>query len=254
MTSPVKDSAEPSVPTPAPTTDRQNPPQKKQKPNICSVYDEPAHIISLKNKYCCVLSVDFPPKEETVYHSHNEDSLYIFLNNSTCRHTPITGEPFSDNLTQGGLRYRDHSNTPFIHKVQNIGEKNMRVFLAELLAKPPKEMQCTTPLSEDLVPQHKLELKSERVRGYRLFLKPHQVTQAIEYPFYGLLVSLSVGDVDIKITYLDAKDEDPPKQKESDWESKTFDLGSIVWLAGPCSVAYKNNTDQDFELVLAEWL
>jgi quercetin dioxygenase-like cupin family protein len=98
------------------------------------VEQEPHHRWAFQNQYVRVLDVLLAPGESTLFHIHSHDSIAVQLSEAT-----IQQQVFEKNwqpalkLMPGNVRYAEGANTPYTHRVKNVGPTSFHVIDIELL-------------------------------------------------------------------------------------------------------------------------
>lgn len=208
--------------------------------HIVEVYDEPIHILKIRNKYCNAMRSNFAVGHETLFHVHRYDSLYLFINPSSTKMTTLTKENdvfcascHSDAVEAGEVRYGYHTGNALTHKVICMGPNPMFCVDAELVCSPP--IGSTDPLD---ALHHKLIKVRPKARVYKLELP---VGQSIEctYNFYGLWCMYS--DTKLEIS-----------QGGKKWTAQ-IKKGDMVWREGPITLTQRNVGEKPFECYIFEY-
>ena len=101
------------------------------------VEQEPNHHLLLKNDSLLVLRVTLQPGERSLYHIHSVDDVAVWLGHSSAAQQ-LPGEPEGAPVEQkpGNISLRTLHETPFTHRVHNIGPGLFDVLDVELLRRP----------------------------------------------------------------------------------------------------------------------
>jgi len=204
---------------------------------ILEVAKEPRHHLVLCNAYTRVLRVQFMPNDTTLAHRHAEDSLYFFLvprGLSVINHVKGSA-PVCDCMEFGEVRFGTHkSDKPLVHKITNKSDDEMYCIDAEVLSSPP--IVSTIPLDAE---HHKLVKTRDKVRVYKLTLKPCEST-VVTYKFFYLEVILSGS----------------PIQKELggsvQW-TEEYKLGDFAWKEPCLNLKMTNMGTNEYVAYICEW-
>jgi quercetin dioxygenase-like cupin family protein len=101
------------------------------------VEQEPHHQLVLKNDSLHVLRVTLQPGERSLYHIHSVDDVAVWLGHSRAAQQ-LPGEPEGAPVEQkpGNISLRTLHETPFTHRVHNVGPGLFDVLDVELLQRP----------------------------------------------------------------------------------------------------------------------
>lgn len=198
-----------------------------------SVHDEPMHRFRFRNEHAFVYDVLIPPAAITLYHSHDEDSLYVAINGVQCCTQDLGCEPVTSEIDKGTVMIAPFRSRPLVHQVTNVGRHDMRMIGAEILASPP--VTAEEPLSG---PGITLLAEKPRIRSYKIMLEPGETTGDLRCDFSGILIVMSGGSIEIAGTGTRALSLAP---------------GDAIWHDGPLTQRFTNLGRQTFEAVLGEW-
>jgi len=101
------------------------------------VEQEPHHHLVLKNDNLLVLRVILQPGESSLYHVHSVDDVAVWLGNTSAAQQ-LPNEPESAPVEQkpGNITLRTLRETPFTHRVHNVGKGLFDVLDVEILQRP----------------------------------------------------------------------------------------------------------------------
>jgi len=101
------------------------------------VEQEPHHHLLLKNDNLLVLRVTLQPGEWSSYHTHSVDDVAVWLGHSSAAQQ-LPNQPESAPVDQqpGNISLRTLHETPFTHRVHNLGPGLFDVLDVELLQRP----------------------------------------------------------------------------------------------------------------------
>ncbi len=111
--------------------------QEASAPAPVPVEQEPHHHLLLKNDSLLVLRVTLQPGEWSLYHTHSVDDVAVWLGHSSASQQ-LPNEPESAPAEQkpGNISLRTLRETPFTHRVHNLGPGLFDVVDVELLRRP----------------------------------------------------------------------------------------------------------------------
>ncbi len=198
-----------------------------------SVHDEPMHRFRFRNEFAFVYDVCIPVDAVTLYHSHDEDSLYVAINGVHCCTQDLGQEPVTSQIDKGTIMVAPFRSSPLIHQVTNVGEQEMRMIGAEILASPP--VTASRPLDAAGVT---LLSEKPRIRTYKIELAPGESTGDLACDFSGILIVMAGHALEI-----------------AGRETRTLSVapGDAIWHDGPLVQRFTNPGRHLFEAVLGEW-
>lgn len=198
-----------------------------------SVHDEPMHRFRFRNEYAFVYDVLIPPTAITLYHSHDEDSLYVAINGVHCCTQDLGCEPVTSEIDKGTVMIAPFRSKPLIHQVTNVGRHDMRMIGAEILSSPP--VTAAAALTGNGIT---LLAEKPRIRSYKIELEPGESTGDLHCDFSGILIVMAGHALEI-----------------AGRETRTHSIvpGDAIWHDGPIVQRFTNPGRERFEAVLGEW-
>jgi quercetin dioxygenase-like cupin family protein len=111
------------------------------------VEQEPHHHLVLKNDNLLVLRVILQPGESSLYHVHSVDDVAVWLGNTSAAQQ-LPNEPESAPVEQklGNITLRTLRETPFTHRVHNVGKGLFDVLDVEILQRPERPSSAVAGL------------------------------------------------------------------------------------------------------------
>lgn len=111
--------------------------QETSAPAPVPVEQEPHHHLLLKNDNLLVLRVTLQPGEWSEYHIHSVDDVAVWIGKSSASQQ-LPNQPESAPVEQipGNISLRTLQETPFTHRVHNLGPGIFDVLDVELLQRP----------------------------------------------------------------------------------------------------------------------
>jgi len=111
--------------------------QEASAPTPVPVEQEPHHHLLLKNENLLVLRVTLQPGEWSQYHIHSVDDVAVWIGHSSASQQ-LPNQPESAPVEQqpGNISLRTLHETPFTHRVHNLGPGIFDVLDVELLQRP----------------------------------------------------------------------------------------------------------------------
>jgi quercetin dioxygenase-like cupin family protein len=111
--------------------------QESSAPAPVPVEQEPHHHLLLRNDSLLVMRVNLQPGEWSSYHIHSVDDVAVWLGNtSATQQLPNQPESASTEHQPGYISLRTLHETPFTHRVHNVGQGLFDVLDVELLQRP----------------------------------------------------------------------------------------------------------------------
>ena len=198
------------------------------------VANEGHHHLKFENKYVRVFDVVVDPGDETLYHIHSNDYVFVSIGPATLK-AQIPGAQQTDLILKDGeARY---TKGPITHRVINVGKTLFRNLTIEVLASPYIKDDGT---QEKTVTGRTIVLENDRVRVTRLVLEPGQSTGMHSHN----LIGLSVIVTNSKVAF------DVPGQPQ---QISEFQPGTFNWHAEKRTHSVKNIGTSRFEAVEIEW-
>jgi quercetin dioxygenase-like cupin family protein len=142
--------------------------QESSAPAPVPVEQEPHHHLLLKNDALLVLRVNLQPGEWSSYHIHSVDDVAVWLGHSSAAQQ-LPNQPESAPIEQkpGNISLRTLHETPFTHRVHNLGPGLFDVLDVELLRRPEHPSTGTAgPVAGE----------NPSARVYKWMLAPNAVT------------------------------------------------------------------------------
>ena len=111
--------------------------QEASAPAPVPVEQEPHHHLLLKNDNLLVMRVTLQPGEWSLYHIHSVDDVAVWLGHtSAAQQLPNEVESAPVEQKPGNISLRTSHETPFAHRVHNLGPGVFDVLDVELLQRP----------------------------------------------------------------------------------------------------------------------
>lgn len=199
------------------------------------VRDEPFHRRRFENEWVRVYDALIPAGTTTLYHEHDEDTVYVAVSEASFRSCVHETELIREGtLPAGNVGWRPHRTEPLIHEVRNAGDNDMRLIGMEVKASPA----VTSP---DLLiaPGYELVVEQERIRGYMLTLDAGASTGDVSYGFSSATVMLSTAVVTIA-------------GPDSAGHTMILATGDVIWQP-PARFSMQNVGEAPLKAALVEW-
>jgi quercetin dioxygenase-like cupin family protein len=199
------------------------------------VNQEPHHHFKFENEYVRVYDVAVPAHDETLFHVHSNDYVYVNLLDVDVKAQALDGPINSLAAKTGQCVF---SKAPITHRVLNPSDQPFRNITVEILKTPPAPPGDSSSVSG--VPGYSPVLDNDRVRVTRLILEPGQSTGLHKQNLMNLAIAVSGA----KLAFME------PGQSEQVVELKK---GDFNWHAEPRTHSLKNVGDTRFEAIVIEW-
>ena len=122
------------------------------------------HHLKFENKYVRVFDVVVPAGDETLFHVHANDYVYVNLGDAKLK-VQSPGGPLGDLIPKDGeVRF---TKAPITHRVINPSSTPFHNITVEILASPGIKEE-NAPMKD--VPGHSIVLENDRIRVERLVL------------------------------------------------------------------------------------
>ena len=198
------------------------------------VEKEAHHHLKFENKYVRVFDAVVDPGDETLFHLHSNDYVFVTFGNITVKAQALDQQPADLILKDGEVRY---TKAPITHRVINQSSATFHALAVEILASSGVKEEGA-PLKG--TPGHSIVLENDRVRVERLILEPGQSTGIHTHT----LMSLGVAVTAAKVAY------ESPGQSPQVAE---FQPGVFNWHGEKRTHSLKNVGTTRFEAVEIEW-
>ena len=196
------------------------------------VSQEPRHHMKFENAYVRVFDVTVPPRDETLFHLHSNDYVFVTLGDAELK-SQVLGGPETDlPLKDGEARF---AKGPLTHRVINVGSCPFHNVTVEILSSPGMRDGTASPAP---LPGHTIILENERVRVERLMLEPGQSTGMHTHALSGLGIAVSPGVVVMT--------------QAGQARTVRFNPGDFEW-HGPTVHSLTNAGQSRFEAIDIEW-
>ena len=195
------------------------------------VEQEPHHHVVLKNDSLLVLRVTLQPGERSVYHIHSVDDVAVWIGHSSAAQQ-LPGEPEGAPVEQkpGNISLRTLHETPFTHRVHNVGPGLFDVLDVELLQRPEHPSEAVAgPVAGE----------NPSARVYKWTLAPGGVTPMHTHERPYLIVAVTSF---------------PLKMTAPDGQSITHEVkpGDFHWVSGKVAHALANAGNEEAQIVEIE--
>src|SRR5207247_11181765 len=144
--------------------------------------------------YVTVLNIDIPPRRNTGYHTHTEDSVSVNIvpaemTNQNLGSSEVTR---GERAQRGRANYISYSKGgPRTHKATNVGSTPFHNVSFLFRSRPGR----FTPLARTEAPGYLQIMDNERVRGWRLVLEPGQSAAVISQTAPGIRIVIDGGEL-----------------------------------------------------------
>lgn len=198
------------------------------------VSQEAHHHLKFENEYVRVFDAIVEPGDETLFHVHSKDYVYVSLTDNVLK-AQVQGSPIIELPIKEGQTV--FTKAPVTHRVINPGPGVFRTIAAEIL-KTPASGEHEAPLTG--VTGYSIVLENDLVRVVRLVLKPGESTGVHTHT----MMSLGIAVRGARMSY-----------QESGKEAQVAELkpGDFNWHPVKRTHDVKNVGDSTFEAIEIEW-
>eukprot|EP00611_Tribonema_gayanum_P031415 TRINITY_DN907_c0_g1_i2.p1 TRINITY_DN907_c0_g1~~TRINITY_DN907_c0_g1_i2.p1 ORF type:complete len:240 (-),score=62.25 TRINITY_DN907_c0_g1_i2:394-1068(-) len=206
-----------------------------------SVHEEPMHKHQFDNEYVWCYRVGLEPGKMCKWHRHSEDSFYVALTDGKALNRPCDRPEYVHPIKKFDQWWSMAKTNPIIHQVCLLAECPIAAdfFALEILKSPP--VTSDAPLN---CPGYTVdsEYSKDKARVYQLSLEPGQSTGMHKLNFYGVVLSLSDGE-------LSSEGDGSPFA-----DGKLSKYGRFKWVEGPIEFSVKNEGEAVYKALVVEWL
>lgn len=197
---------------------------------------EPLHSIRLVNSVVRVYEAVISPGTETLFHTHRFSGVGIDMT-ATRIYVEKVGAPPNYETIKAGDIFPVNVSTPYVHRVGTVGDVAYRVIVAELI-QPPSASAVASTVADTSA--YKLELENERVRVFRLVLRPGETVPPHTMAASTLSVTISGGQIWISSPGAAAR-------------FASLAPGAFEWNSDSAIISVKNIGSSTYESVHFEW-
>ena len=197
------------------------------------VDQEPYHRTVFQNQNVRIYDVLIPPGVQTLFHVHSFDSFAIVVSGGTLKGERPGRPPREFTMLTGSVAF----NTPFTHRIENVGTTPIRMIGCEVLS---SSSSPGVPAVLKTVPGHQLVLENDRVTIYRVSIDPDQSTGIRSRTLPWLRVSITQTTISVQV---------PGKSPETILTK----AGDYRWHEGATTDSIENIGSTKYEAIEIEW-
>jgi len=149
------------------------------------------HHPKFENEFVRIWDVTVPAGEATLWHIHRQDNVVISFGDANLRIETLGRDPVAGPWKFGEVRF---AKATYVHRAMNIGTTDFHNFTIELL-KPTAFVADASKLPMEAGREPLFE--NDRVRVYRLSLRPGESSGMHAHPLPGLGVMITVGAIEV---------------------------------------------------------
>ena len=204
---------------------------------VVPVEQEPLHRVVFHNKNVRIYDAEFSPGAICLFHKHSFDSVTIAASGGTGMNEILGLTPQQFDVPTGAAWFTKGTNSPYTHRIQNVGKTPLRFIAVEVLASasPPG-----VPAVLDAVPGHSLIVENDRVKVYRVSVDPKQSTGPRSRTSPWMRISVSPATISVQ---------EQGKSAET-LETKT---GDFRWHEGATNQSIENVSSTKYVAYEIEW-
>jgi quercetin dioxygenase-like cupin family protein len=202
-------------------------------PSPVPITAEPRHHLRFENAYVRVFDVEVAPGDQTLYHEHDHDYVFVTFGKSHVVSERADGASTELFLDDGETRFTP---APLVHRARNLAATPFHNLTVEILATPHAPPEPPLPA----MPGHSVLFENEKIRIDRQVLEPGQSTGMHRHALTSLGICVDGGRIEYR---------------EPDGKSVTADLvpGEFNWHGEPREHSLKNVGKSTFVAVEIEW-
>ncbi|WP_036289382.1 hypothetical protein [Methylosinus sp. PW1] len=158
---------------------------------ILPVERTPFHVPAFRNEAVAMLNVLPPPHRVAPYHEHSRDFAYVVVRESpTLVQNWGDPAPTSIRWSRGAVGFGAFSKQSLTHRAENVGDAPLSIVGFEILQKAPLgRAPSERPAAFAQI------IDNERLRGWRLALKPGESTLAFTQSAPGVRIVVEGGEL-----------------------------------------------------------
>ncbi|PWB94376.1 MULTISPECIES: hypothetical protein [Methylosinus] len=158
---------------------------------VLPVERTPFHVPAFRNDAVSMLNVWLPPHRVAPYHEHSRDFAYVVVRESpTLVQNWGDAAPTSIIWPRGAVGFGAFSKQSLTHRAENVGDMPLSIVGFELLEPAPKgRAPSERPAGFTQI------IDNERLRGWRLALKPGEITPAFTQRAPGVRIVVEGGEL-----------------------------------------------------------
>ncbi|HEY6333292.1 MAG TPA: hypothetical protein VI756_28470 [Blastocatellia bacterium] len=198
------------------------------------VSGEHHHHFKFENEYVRVYDVSVPAHDDTLFHTHSNDYVFVNLTDVNLKAQVLGGPEIALPVKAGQCVF---SKSPITHRVLNPSDDLFRNITIEILKTPPPPSE-TDPMTH--VTGFTREFENDRVRIDRLVLEPGQSTGMYKQGLMNLAVAVTGGSI--------ANQEQGEQEQVGELKP-----GDFEWHGEPKMHSLRNAGNTRFEAVFIEW-
>ena len=166
-------------------------PQSNSPQSPVEISGEPRHHPKFENEFVRIWDVTVPAGDATLWHAHRNDNVVITLADASL-HLETLGRDATDAQWKfGEVRF---SKATYVHRAMNVGSTPFHNFTIELL-KSPAFLADLSKLPKEAGREPVIE--NDRVRVYRVTLKPGEATPQHTHPLPGLSIMITKSEIEV---------------------------------------------------------
>ena len=189
---------------------------------------EAHHHPKFENEFVRIWDVTVPGGDGTLWHIHRHDNVVIILAGANLRLENVSGPPVETVWKFGEVRF---AKATYTHRAINLGTTPFRNLTIELL----KPANANPPVLAEQADREPV-LENDRVRTFRLSLRPGESTPVHTHPLPGLAIAMTAGELETT-----AGDGKPQRL--------TMAAADVRWRPGAVTHSIKNVGKTTFEAV-----
>lgn len=210
--------------------------------DFVEVLDEPCHKPVIRNLRVNVFVAKLARNNETMYHRHKENTVYVVVAGSRCRTQLLGSDTVPQEYITGDCFSAEHRLKPIIHRVKCLNESSSDAWFVGT------EILQNKPFLSDSVFQHNQYDHISKItipgcRAYRLKLIPNETTGYHLLNFSGVFISMANSQLEINSGEIN---------QYFPLSSGTVEVGHVIYFDGPVWLEIKNIDSVTYEAIILE--
>jgi len=165
--------------------------EEANKPTVVPVKNAAFHSFTFEDENMSLESVTLPPGRSTLYHSHNQDLVFVITAGARITNQVLGKAPVQLDFKLGEIRFAPYTKSPGVHQIANLEkDHSMRLLAVAIVYPEPGRYTVSTRPAK-----YELSLDNDRVRTWRIKLNPGEGAPQIQQTAPGARFVVTGGTV-----------------------------------------------------------
>lgn len=186
-----------------------------------------------------LVSVTLPPGRSTGFHSHDQDLLFVITAGAKITNQVPGKEPVELEFKLREVRFAGYTKTPGVHQITNVErDKTMQLLAVAIVYPEPGRYTASSRPAK-----YEIALDNERVRAWRLKLKPGESAPTIKQTAPGARFVVAGGLV---VVQRPGKPDQPLVLKNNDFMSLPAEERSVENIGNKSGRSRRDRAEMTF--------